>query len=305
MDDELIGAPDPRGSLATQSLPPQARMGLLGYITSTSLDEDYAHVRDKRAAESRSGTTPRTRRARPGMLAVLAFALFGVLVATAGIETARNQGLIDSNRASLVAQVNDGRELLEETRAELGRAETEVAAARAAHAASQSSAAVVHATYERVGAWTGELAVQGPGLRLVADDAVGARTDSQRVLGVDLRDIVNALWFAGAEAVSINGERLTPLSAISSAGRTIIVNYTDVRAPYEILAIGNARELERRFYQSTTGQIWMANRNAYGLRFTLSRRGELNLPAASSARLQLRAASILDGAQGQETEADR
>lgn len=56
--------------------------------------------------------------------------------------------------------------------------------------------------------------------------------------------IVNELHAAGAEAVSINGERITATSAITQQGSTILINQHPITSPIEIKAIGNAKILE-------------------------------------------------------------
>ncbi len=60
----------------------------------------------------------------------------------------------------------------------------------------------------------------------------------------DLLRLVNELNAAGAEAVSINGQRLIATSEIRSAGNFIDVNLTRVSDPYHILAIGDPEKLE-------------------------------------------------------------
>ena len=76
----------------------------------------------------------------------------------------------------------------------------------------------------------------GPGLVVRLDDAAGdgdgadvdPRTDvddSGRVTDRDLQTVVNEVWAAGAEAVAVNGQRLTALSAIRSAGDAILVDF--------------------------------------------------------------------------------
>src|SRR3954447_13956915 len=87
--------------------PPEAAMGLLDYLTATSLDEDYAHVSQRRAA---SGGEPA--KGRPGRVALGALAVFGVLVATAAVQTSRNAEQSASARESLIKQVNDRKESL-------------------------------------------------------------------------------------------------------------------------------------------------------------------------------------------------
>jgi uncharacterized protein YlxW (UPF0749 family) len=62
-----------------------------------------------------------------------------------------------------------------------------------------------------------------------ADYLVGAR---------DIRTIVEELWLAGAEAIAINGERVTPTTAIIDIGSTLLVNSAYLAPPYQVTAIG-------------------------------------------------------------------
>ena len=68
-------------------------------------------------------------------------------------------------------------------------------------------------------------------MRVVADDAPGADSARNEVLDTDLQKLVNGLWEAGAEAISINGQRLTNLSTIRQAGGAITVNARSLRPP--------------------------------------------------------------------------
>ena len=76
------------------------------------------------------------------------------------------------------------------------------------------------AVANRRGLQTGAVAVTGPGVRMVVNDAPNASADAEFVLDKDLRNIVNGLWQAGAEAISINGQRITTRSAIRFAAAT-------------------------------------------------------------------------------------
>ncbi len=55
----------------------------------------------------------------------------------------------------------------------------------------------------------------------------------------DLVEVVNALRNAGAEAISINGQRITNFSAIYCAGNVVVVNGEKISSPVEIKAIGS------------------------------------------------------------------
>ena len=92
-------------------------------------------------------------------------------------------------------------------------------------------------------------AVEGPGIVLTLSDSTDAQsqnenTESYIVHDADLRSVVNELYGAGAEAVSINGERLYALSTIRCVGNTIMVNNKRCTSPFEIKAIGDSSALE-------------------------------------------------------------
>jgi len=67
------------------------------------------------------------------------------------------------------------------------------------------------------------------------------------VRDADLRSVVNELRAAGAQAISINEERIVATSEIREAGRYIDINGKQYPAdiPFEIKAIARAEELER------------------------------------------------------------
>ena len=133
---------------------------------------------------------------------------------------------------------------------------------------------------------SGTSAVRGPGVQIVVDDAVNAQSDRNKVLDVDLQKLVNGLWRAGAEAISINGERLTNLSAIRHAGTAITVNFTSLRRHYQVLAIGDPKTLPSRFADTTGGQAWLDLQRQFGLRFTMRTQRSLRLPAAETPELR-------------------
>lgn len=90
----------------------------------------------------------------------------------------------------------------------------------------------------------GTRAVQGPGIQINIDDRRQANKIVFPITPDDLTRIVNTLRFAGAEAISINGQRIVGNTAIVLSGNsTILVNQVPINRatgiPYEIDAIGN------------------------------------------------------------------
>jgi len=85
--------------------------------------------------------------------------------------------------------------------------------------------------------------VHGPGVQVILDDSprpfVGDAND-YIIHDFDVRDVVNVLWIAGAEAVSVNDERIVPSTSLYCVGSTVMVNDTRLSPPYEIRAIGES-----------------------------------------------------------------
>jgi len=257
-------------------LPPRASMGLLNYITAHSLDEDYAHVAANRE-RSTAGSRPRR---NLHVASVAALAVFGVLVTTAGIQTARGRPVSDSSRESLIAQVKDRRTQLEETRDEVVRLRRQVNRTQADGLAASEAGRAVRDQLATLGVVTGAEPATGPGVRIVVDDNPQAATDRQVVYDKDLQVMVNGLWAAGAEAVSINGQRITNLTSIRVAGEAITVNLRSLSRPYTVNAIGDPDQLPARFVESAAGSWWLNLKSVYGLQFTMTREESLTVPAA-------------------------
>lgn len=90
--------------------------------------------------------------------------------------------------------------------------------------------------------------VTGPGVIVTLSDS---KKDSSTVLNpnellvhdVDVLSVINELKNAGAEAISINDQRLVPTSSILCGGNIIDINGEKVGAPFVIKAIGLPEQL--------------------------------------------------------------
>lgn len=94
----------------------------------------------------------------------------------------------------------------------------------------------------------GLIGVAGPGLRITLDDskraAVGEEDPMLFLIHEQyLRGIFNALWNGGAEAIAINGQRVTTNTEVYCSGSYIQVNGTRQMPPYLIEAIGDVNTL--------------------------------------------------------------
>jgi uncharacterized protein YlxW (UPF0749 family) len=146
-----------------------------------------------------------------------------------------------------------------------------------------------------VGVLAGAVEVHGPGVKLVVNDAEDAGaggdgeargasgfSDTGRVRDRDMQRVVNGLWASGAEAVAVNGQRLTALSAIRAAGDAILVDNKPLVPPYTVLAVGDGKRLSTRFQDSLDGLYLHALQENYGIRTAISVEDELRIPAAPS-----------------------
>ena len=90
--------------------------------------------------------------------------------------------------------------------------------------------------------------VTGEGITMTVTDSIQTNTaidmNNLIVHDSDLRSLVNELANAGAEAISINDERIVNTTAITCAGNVILINGNKVGSPFTIKAIGNSSYLE-------------------------------------------------------------
>jgi len=100
---------------------------------------------------------------------------------------------------------------------------------------------------EEVRMRAGLIPVKGPGLIVTLNDSSRApdsgNVNDYIVHEENIRKVVNELYSAGAEAISINGQRLTSISAIRCVGPTVLVNEVKTVPPFEISAIGQSDTL--------------------------------------------------------------
>lgn len=242
------------------------------------------------AAGRRQRVGPVTGRRRAVLRAVTLVLLFsvGLLFAVAYRQTLEEEPERGRARAGLVAQIRER------------EAETDRLAVRAeqlrAEVTRQRDAALSGSTAARLRdleAVTGLARVRGDGVVVrVADapvsrDAVTGASSANlgRVLDSDLQEIANALWSGGAEAVAINGQRLTATSTIRAAGGAILVDFRPVSGPYEVSAIGPA-QLERRFRDTAVARLLRSVAAEHGLSFGVREAEDLVLPAGGEPQLR-------------------
>ena len=276
-------------------------MSLLSDLQAHSVDDGYAAAARRRTEPGghAPGPSPAGRRGLLPAAALAVTALLGLLLTTAVLDVRARQG--SSARGDLIQEVQERTAAAADQQARLEALRAELRALRDDQLALTATGSTAAAHLERLGILTGEIPVLGPGVQIDLDDARPQsaldgldsndprdqdQLEASRVRDIDLQVTVNGLWAAGAEAVTVNGQRLTALTSIRAAGAAILVDYHPLAPPYVIHAVGDAGDLETGFAGGFAGR-WLASAadNA-GVRYAVSRREQLSLPGAATITLR-------------------
>jgi uncharacterized protein YlxW (UPF0749 family) len=277
-------------------------MSLLVDMMTNTLDESYAAAARQRAGDGDGrpdggqGGPPDRPSARRRFTAVVLLLALGLVTGTAAAQVRKRQAAAGTVRAQLVGEVHRRTAESDALARQADRLRRDVSAEQDAALRSSSSGVSVARQLADLQMAVGVAAVTGPGLVVRLDDAPssdpssadrGGQAGSGRVLDRDLQDAVNGLWSAGAEAIAINGLRLSALTAIRSAGEAILVDYRPLSPPYTLRAIGNPGSLEAGFADSPAGRRLSTYTSLYGLQVVVRRSDKQTLPAAGTPSLRL------------------
>ncbi|MCO7271760.1 DUF881 domain-containing protein [Cellulosimicrobium cellulans] len=265
---------DPGG--AARRAPVDASMTLLNEVMHRPLDPGYADAAARRAA----GQAPHRGRTGTVVLVALAVAL-GVVTTAAAVELRAPQPGVIAARETLEQEILDRQGAAEELAARGAELSAEIEQLQGA-ALSGASADVLQGL-QAEGALTGTQAVEGQGVVVTLDDTSGGLSSdtvdsSSLVHDSDLQRVVNALWAGGAEAVAINDQRLTGLSAIRSAGDAVLVDLQPLVGPYRVEAIGDPDALRTSLLRSGTSDYLQILGTQYGIRSSVTTQSRLDLP---------------------------
>jgi uncharacterized protein YlxW (UPF0749 family) len=95
----------------------------------------------------------------------------------------------------------------------------------------------------------------------------------------DIRTVVEELWLAGAEAVAVNGERVTPTTAIIDIGTSLLVNSAYLAPPYQLTALGAADLYDRLSRAAGFVDFVRARAEGYGIRLSFAEPETVDMPA--------------------------
>jgi uncharacterized protein YlxW (UPF0749 family) len=281
---------------------PAASMALLRELVNDDAAQEYAEASRRHRGDG-THDAEGSRRGR-WVLLVTCTLLSGLLVLAFTQDRAAAPQR-EQARQQLVDRV-------ERAQADVAALEADVAATRAELAQAQEVLLTQSdegaALSARIGALelaSGYTAVVGDGVVVVLDDGAGvdrsSADDPGRVLDRDIQTAVNGLWQAGAEAIAINGVRLTATSAIRSAGRAVLVDFQPLVPPYRIEAIGDPETIGARFAATASSGQLLLLADQYGIQVATEPVTGVALPASTAllpvrARVPGPAAATVDGA---------
>lgn len=275
----MTGPPLPRSQL-------RGTPDVLTALIRNPLDPGYA------AASARRGRNgPADIRWQKAMTAAGSFVI-GIVLVVAYAQANRGAPRRAALHGELVSQVQAAEKLNNDLEA---RAQTLAEDVRTARDAANPGGAGAAAALANLEVSAGALAVTGPGLVVSLADSSGPRDASTGggrsgvpgsyptgLIGDrELRLVVNTLWTGGAEAIAINGVRLTVTSAIRFAGEVVLVDFRPITSPYRVEAVGDPERLAVTFADSAVASA-LRTLDAVGqLTFDFRSERTLDLPAAA------------------------
>lgn len=177
------------------------------------------------------------------ILAMMCFVLTIAIVVQ--INTVNNNGTTitgSQTESNLKSQVLKMKERYENQYAELEKAEKELENARQHATSSNTELEDLENKIKQDNILLGNTDVTGDGIVVTLtdgeEDAQLLDAQSLIVHAENVLSVVNELKNAGAEAISINGQRIVNTTAISCDGNVIIVNGEKISSPIQISAIG-------------------------------------------------------------------
>jgi uncharacterized protein YlxW (UPF0749 family) len=257
-------------------------MTLLSEVFRRPLDPGYQEAARRRA------TDPVVRRPQRVIVLVLALVL-GLGVTTASLALRQPSAaavearlLLERQIAEQTARGDRAQQNIDDTSAALSTLQQQVLA--------EEDPALLSELL-RDGGPSGVVAVHGPGLEIVLTDAPPADGAEEpdadhRVQDIDLQVLVNGLWDAGAEAVAVNGSRVTTTTAIRSAGSAVLVDLTALSSPYTVEALGEPASLQTRLALGLAGQHLATLRDTYNIGVQISAQRSLELPGTGQVSLR-------------------
>ncbi|TQS39546.1 DUF881 domain-containing protein [Cryptosporangium phraense] len=276
--------------------PPSPGLTMLADLMNNHLDPGYAAAaRRRETGEPPSRFATRSR----GVLTIACAAVIGVILAIAYRETVATAPAAAVTRDALTAEIGRAQDDTDALQRTADQRREQVAAAQDSAVSNSSSGRALTRRVRDAEALTGLGPVKGPGIVMQVSDGEPPRdpvtgaevgdAEAYLVQDTDLQLLANAIWAAGAEAIAVDGQRLTALSAIRSAGSAVLVDFRPVDNPYTITAVGDSDDLYRQLLRAPAVRRFQTYVKDYKMGFDLRREDSLRLPAGPEPELRVAA----------------
>lgn len=226
----------------------------------------------------------------------VAFVVAGAMFATTSLSS-KGLDLRAASITDLGNVVRQERERSDELQARLARLNREVE--RLSGQVGDSTVAQLQREVAKLRVPAGFSPVEGPGLTVVLDDApkdeIDRAADGEGEVTVDelvvhqqdIQAVVNALWAGGAEAMTIQGQRVISTTGIKCVGNTVVLHGVPYSPPYRIAAIGSPTALQASLDESDYIGAYLTFVERYDLGYDVTPSLELEFPAyEGSTRLE-------------------
>ena len=262
---------------------PDASMALLNDLMDRPADPEYADA----AGRDRPAQTAPQRLTHSGLELVVAFVL-GLVITGAIVNLRGPQASVQSSVTILTDQVTERSARADSLAKDNAGLSADIATLQADALAGKDPALLAELSESDL--LSGAVGVSGPGLVVqlsdAPPDAAGQVDPENRVQDIDVQVVVNGLWAAGAEAIAVNGQRLTALSAIRTAGIAILVDLVPLSTPYRIEAVGDIRGMQTAFARGSAASHLTVLSTTYDIGVSIRAADDLELAGAGRPRLQ-------------------
>lgn len=252
---------------------------------SVDIDEDRSQATTDLSIQDVRSDSRHPRLARSASVIVMALA--GLMMTTAAINS-RGHDLRperDTDMATLVRSQASHNAALQKEAAGL-RAQVEDLS-KANQTPGVTSSVILSAS--ALAPSVGLEAVSGKALRVTLDDAPlsenpdGVDANMLVVHQQDIQMVVNTLWSGGAEAMTIQGQRVISTTAVKCVGNTVVLHGVAYAPPYVIEAIGDLNAMQKALDTSEAVRIYKEYVSAYQLGWSVERAGQVTMPAYTGA----------------------
>jgi uncharacterized protein YlxW (UPF0749 family) len=203
----------------------------------------------------------------------------------AAVQTSQNANVSDANRASLIDQIKVRRQAVSDLQEQLSAQQGRVLTLQRSITAQQTKTRAAQARIDRVAQSAGFGPVRGPGIKATVTNPPDV-DPNDAVRDSDLALLTNALWASGAEAISVNGERVTGAGAFRNVGFQVLLNSQPINPPYVFSVVGDPNTLPADLLSSSAGARWYTVKDSLGFGFDVTDGGTMTLPAATTPTLR-------------------